>query len=87
MGFMTANNQIKCNGNLFAPATDDLVKECIEVAKKNGLTDFVIKINGHTYNDATELPTNSIAALAKQAEVVGVDEPVAEVKTAQDVAA
>jgi hypothetical protein len=75
---------ILCNGNKYTPETDDLVKECTTVAKMNGMKSFVIKMDGHTYNDPTELPTNSIAALVLKAEVV---DATIEVKTAQDVAA
>jgi hypothetical protein len=77
--------KILCNGNKYDAESDNLVKECTRVAKMNGMKSFVIKMDGHTYNDAKELPTNSIEALVIRPEVVG--DTVAEVRTAQDVAA
>lgn len=80
----TTTVKIKCNGNEYAPASDDLTAEAIAVAKKNGIIDFNIKINGTTYDNVERmLPTNSISALKFPAEVI----PVVEVKVAQDVAA
>ena len=81
----TQKSKILCNGNKYDTESDNLVKECTRIAKMNGMKNFVIKMDGHTYNDAKELPTNSIEALVIRPEVV--DGMVAEVRTSQDVAA
>ena len=84
----TIKGTIICNGNKYNDLmSDDLVKECTRIAKMNGMKSFVIKMNGKTYNDRKELPTVSIAALILKPEVIDAEGQVAEVKTAQDVAA
>jgi hypothetical protein len=83
----THKDTILCNGNRYTPESDDLIRECTKVAKMQGMKSFVIKMNGKIYNDPKELPTNSIEALILRPEVVDATGVMAEVKTAQDVAA
>ncbi len=69
------SNTIKTPKGDYTPKSDDLIRELKAAAVSCGFKDFIVFIDGHQVADASELHTNSIAALVDQARIEGADTP------------
>lgn len=78
-GIWGSTGVIKTPSGNYTPESDDLGAELQKAARQASLAEFKVYINGIQIPSASQLPTNSIAALAHQASIEGVT-PSAEVK-------
>jgi len=64
---------INTPNGVYKPAGDILLTECVAAAKYAGMKKFNIKIDGHVYTSAEELPVEKLSALIQAVSVVAVE--------------